>query len=135
MDTGQPWEDWVREMDDPRIAHTKPEALDDITVLDLSYKSYAGCYCSSLLAEFGGGVLRIEPPEGDFIRTCTPYGMLYEGEGLNYLTEGRNKFHITLNLEKPEGREILKNQRGMWKMCVNLLQCPFNERSTILRRS
>jgi len=108
----QPWTDWVKERDDPGIAHTKPEALDDITVLDLSYKSYAGCYCSSLLAEFGAEVLRIEPPEGDFIRTCTPYGMLYKGEGLNYLTEGRNKFHITLNLERAEGREILKGLVG-----------------------
>jgi len=98
----------VKERDDPRIAHTKPEAINDITVLDLSYKSFAGCYCSSMLAEFGASVLRIEPPEGDFIRTCTPYGMLYKGEGLNYLTEGRNKFHITLNLNEPEGREILK---------------------------
>jgi len=102
------WADWVRERGDPRIAHTKPEALDDITVLDLSSKSYAGCYCSSLLAELGAQVLRIEPPEGDFIRTCTPYGMLYKGEGLIYLAEGRNKFHITLNLKEPEGREILK---------------------------
>ncbi len=102
------WADWIRERDDPRIAHTKPEALDDITVLDLSYKSFAGCYCSSLLAEFGAEVLRIEPPEGDFIRSCTPYGTLYQGEGLNYLTEGRNKFHMTLDLEKPEGGEILK---------------------------
>jgi len=102
------WADWVRERDDPKIARTKPEALDDITVLDLSYKSFAGCYCSSLLAEFGAEVLRIEPPQGDFIRTCTPYGMLYKGEGLNYLTEGRNKFHITLNLEKSEAREVLK---------------------------
>jgi crotonobetainyl-CoA:carnitine CoA-transferase CaiB-like acyl-CoA transferase len=102
------WTDWIREKDDPRIAHTKPEALDDITVLDLSYKSFAGCYCSSMLAEFGAKVLRIEPPEGDFIRSCTPYGMLHQGEGLNYLTEGRNKFHITLNLREPEGREILK---------------------------
>lgn len=102
------WATWVRERDDPAIAHTKAEALDDITVLDLSYKSFAGCYCSSMLAEFGAEVLRIEPPEGDFIRTCTPYGMLYKGEGLNYLTEGRNKFHITLNLQEPEGRDILK---------------------------
>jgi len=100
MVTEQPWADWVKEKDDPRIAHTRPEALDDITVLDLSNKSYAGCYCSSLLAEFGAEVLRIEPPEGDFLRTCTPYGILYKGEGLNYLTEGRNKFHITLNLKK-----------------------------------
>ena len=105
----QRWSDWIRERDDPRIAHTKPEALDDITVLDLSYKNFAGCYCSSMLAEFGAKVLRIEPPGGDFIRSCTPYGMMHEGEGLNYLTEGRNKFHITLNLEKPEGREILKS--------------------------
>jgi CoA:oxalate CoA-transferase len=104
----QSWADWVRERDDLRIAHTKPEALDDITVLDLSSKSFAGCLCSSLLAEFGAEVLRIEPPEGDFLRICTPYGMLYKGEGLNYLTEGRNKFHITLDLSKPEGREILK---------------------------
>ncbi len=108
MKIEQPWTDWIKERDNPRIAHTKPEALDDIIVLDLSYKSFAGCYCSSMLAEFGAEVLRIEPPEGDFIRTCTPYGMLYKGEGLNYLTEGRNKFHITLNLKEPEGREILK---------------------------
>ena len=104
----QSWSDWIRERDDPRIARTKPEALDDITVLDLSYKSFAGCQCSSLLAEFGAEVLRIEPPEGDFLRISTPYGMLYKGEGLNYLTEGRNKFHITLDLSRPEGRKILK---------------------------
>jgi CoA:oxalate CoA-transferase len=104
----QIWGDWVKERDNPLIAQTKPEALDDITVLDLSYKSFAGCYCSSMLAEFGAEVLRIEPPEGDFIRICTPYGMLYKDEGLNYLTEGRNKLHITLDLKKPTGREILK---------------------------
>ena len=34
--------------------------------------------------------------------------MLHKGEGLNYLTEGRNKSHITLNLREPEGRELLK---------------------------
>jgi len=102
------WEDWVRARDDPRIARTRAEALDDITVLDLSSKNFAGCYGSSMLAEFGARVLRVEPPEGDFIRTCTPYGMLHKAEGLNYLTEGRNKYHITLNLAKPEGREILK---------------------------
>ena len=108
METGPNWTDWVREKSDPRTGRAKPEALDDLTVLDLSYKSFAGCYCSSLLAEFGAEVIRIEPPEGDFIRTCTPYGMLFKGEGLNYLTEGRNKFHVTLNLKEPEGREILR---------------------------
>lgn len=104
----QTWSDWVRERDDPRIAHTKPEALSDMIALDLSYKSFAGCYCSSMLAEFGAEVLRIEPTGGDFIRTWTPHGMRHKGEGLVYLTEGRNKSHITLNLEEPEGRDILK---------------------------
>jgi CoA:oxalate CoA-transferase len=100
--------DWFRQQDDPKIAHTKLEALDDITVLDLSYNSFAGSFCTSLLAEFGAEVIKIEPPEGDFLRTCTPYGILHKGEGLNYLSEGRNKFHITLDLKKAEAREILK---------------------------
>jgi crotonobetainyl-CoA:carnitine CoA-transferase CaiB-like acyl-CoA transferase len=103
------WSDWVRAQDDPKIADTKPEALDDITVLDLSNKSFAGCFCSSVLSEFGAQVIRIEPPGGDFIRTCTPYGFMYKGEGLNYLTEGRNKFHVTLDLARPEARDILKD--------------------------
>lgn len=102
------WSEWIRDRDDPKNAGAKAQALDDITILDLSYKSFAGCYCSSMLAEFGAQVLRVEPSEGDFIRTCTPYGIQYQGEGLNYLTEGRNKFHITLNLDKPEARELLK---------------------------
>lgn len=105
----QTWADWVRERNNPKVSGSKPEALDDITVLDLSYNSYGGCYCSSLLAEFGAEILRVEPPQGDFIRKCTPYGSLYKGEGFNYLSEGRNKFHVTLNLDKPEGREMLRS--------------------------
>jgi len=102
------WSDWIRERDDPAIAATRPEALDDLLVLDLSSRSFAGCHCSSVLAEHGAEVLRIEPPGGDFIRTCTPFGIVYEGEGLNYLSEGRNKHHITLDLGKPDAREIFR---------------------------
>jgi crotonobetainyl-CoA:carnitine CoA-transferase CaiB-like acyl-CoA transferase len=105
----QPLAAWIRERDDPKIANTKPEALDDLTVLDLSYNNYGGCYCSSLLSELGAQVIRVEPPEGDFLRTCTPDGLLYKKEGLIYLSEGRNKFHVTLNLKEPEGREMLKS--------------------------
>jgi CoA:oxalate CoA-transferase len=106
------WADWadeVKGLDDPWLAQGKPEALDDILVLDLSYNNYAGCYCSSLLAEFGADVIRIEPPGGDFLRTCTPYGFYHAGEGLNYLTEGRNKLHVTVSLETEEGRDILRS--------------------------
>jgi crotonobetainyl-CoA:carnitine CoA-transferase CaiB-like acyl-CoA transferase len=100
--------EWMREQDDPVIANTKLEALEDISILDLSHNCLSGSYCTSLLSEFGAEVVKIEPTEGDFLRTCTPYGLKHMGEGLNYLSEGRNKFHITLNLEKAEAREILK---------------------------
>jgi len=103
------WSDWIRERDDPKTARYKPEALDDILVLDLSSNNFAGCYCTSMLSEFGAEVLRVEPPAGDFIRKWTPYGVLYKDEGLNYLSEGRNKFHITLTLGKTEANEILKS--------------------------
>jgi crotonobetainyl-CoA:carnitine CoA-transferase CaiB-like acyl-CoA transferase len=103
------WSDWIRAKDDPGNAHMKPEALDDLTVLDLSSRSFAGCCCSTVLAEYGAQVIRVEPPGGDFIRSCTPYGFLHKGEGLNYLTEGRNKFHITLDLQNPDARELLKD--------------------------
>jgi len=102
------WADWIRAKDDFQTAGAKPEALADLVVLDLSSGSYAGAYCSSMLAEFGAEVIRIEPPGGDFLRTCSPYGMEYKGEGINYLTEGRNKYHVTLDLDHAEGREIFK---------------------------
>ena len=104
----QPLSAWMRERNDPKVAQTKLEALDDVSILDLSYNSFAGSFCTSLLSEFGAEVVKIEPSEGDFLRTCTPNGILHKGEGLNYLSEGRNKFHITLNLEKAEARRILK---------------------------
>jgi len=103
-----PWEEWIRLKTDPGRAHEKPEALDDLVVLDLSHGNMGGSVCSSVLAAFGAEVIRIEPPEGDLVRAFSPYGMKYLGTGLGYLVEGRNKFHITLNLEAPEGRELLK---------------------------
>ena len=45
------WADHIRSLDDPAKAFDKPEALDDLVILDLSSRSMAGCYCSSLLAE------------------------------------------------------------------------------------
>jgi len=67
-----PWHDWAKENCNPFKAPEKPEALDDIVVLDLSYGSFAGLYCSSLLAEYGAKVIRVEPPEGDIARKMTP---------------------------------------------------------------
>jgi len=104
-----PWEEWIRERDDPTTAAGKPEALEDIVVLDLSHRSMAGVICSAFLAEFGARVIRIEPPGGDVARFFSPFGLDHEGTGLGYLVEGRNKLHITLDRTQEVGRAILKD--------------------------
>ena len=106
------WADHIRSLDDPAKAFDKPEALDDLVILDLSSRSMAGCYCSSLLAELGAETIRIEPPGGDLVRTYSPNGVMHRGTGMAYLQEGRNKYHVTLNLETKGGQEILKSLAG-----------------------
>jgi len=106
------WTERIRALDDPASAYKKPEALDDLVVLDLSSRSMAGCFCSSLLAELGAETIRIEPPGGDFVRTYSPSGIMHKETGLAYLQEGRNKYHVTLDLETEEGRDILKSLAG-----------------------
>ena len=106
------WADHIRSLDDPAKNFEKPEALDDLVVIDISSRSMAGCYCSSLLAELGAETIRVEPPGGDLLRTYSPNGIMVKDTGLAYLQEGRNKYHITLNLETKEGREMLESLVG-----------------------
>jgi len=95
----------------------KPENLDRIRVLDLSKGMIIGNWCSSMLSELGAETIKAEPPDGDPLRWQTPFGrkeyMLKDVEtgepiGLHFLHEMRNKQSITLDLEKPEGRDLLK---------------------------
>src|SRR3970040_2725542 len=102
----QPWEEWIRSESDPRSAFAKPEALDDLLIVDVSQKSVAGIVCTAFLAELGAEVLKVEPPGGDPARDWGPPDFTHKGEGLAYLSEGRNKYYITLNLEAPEGRDL-----------------------------
>lgn len=102
------WPDWARARTDPATAFARPEALDDLLVVDCSQASFAGLVASSFLAELGAEVIRVEPPGGDPARHFTPFGLVRDGTGLGYLVEGRNKFHVTLDLEAARGREILR---------------------------
>jgi crotonobetainyl-CoA:carnitine CoA-transferase CaiB-like acyl-CoA transferase len=99
---------WAHQATNPKDITGKPEALDDMVVIDASYGSFAGLFASSILSEMGAQVIRIEPPEGDTARKMSPYGMMINGTGLGYLVEGRNKSHITLNVADEKGREIFK---------------------------
>lgn len=99
---------WAHENTKPEDIFRKPEALDDLLVLDLSYASFSGLFASSLLSEMGAEVVRIEPPGGDLARKMTPEGLMIEDAGLGYLVEGRNKLHITLDITTEEGKAIFR---------------------------
>jgi crotonobetainyl-CoA:carnitine CoA-transferase CaiB-like acyl-CoA transferase len=99
---------WTHKETNPDDVSHKPEALDDMLVLDVSYGSFAGLFASSILAEMGAEVIRIEPPQGDIARKMTPYGIMIYDSGLPYIVEGRNKFHITLDFMNKEGKTLLK---------------------------
>ncbi|MGP8050296.1 MAG: CaiB/BaiF CoA transferase family protein [Desulfobaccales bacterium] len=100
------WFEWARERTHPTQASLKPEALDDLLVIDVSSGSMGGPVCSSMLAELGATVIRIEPPGGDVTRKFSPFGIMHQDTGLGYLAEGRNKYHVSLDLTKAESREF-----------------------------
>lgn len=83
----------------------QPQALDGITVLDLT-RVVAGPYGGSILGDFGANVIKIEVPvKGDDARGYGPYR---NGESMYYANLNRNKKGITLNLKSEEGKEIFK---------------------------
>ena len=67
----------------------------------------AGPYCATFLAEFGADVVKVElPGTGDPVRK---FGTPTEcGDTLVWMSEGRNKRSIELDLRSPEGAETLK---------------------------
>ena len=99
---------WAHRETHPDEVPSKPEALDDMLVIDASRGSFAGLFASSILAELGAEVIRLEPPEGDLARKMSPYGLMINDTGLGYLVEGRNKSHITLDVTKEEGGKLFK---------------------------
>lgn len=99
---------WAHRETDPEKIPGKPEALGGTVVLDISRGSFGGLFASSLLAEMGAEVIRVEPPGGDPARKMTPYGRMVGDAGLAYLTEGRNKHHVTLDVAREEGARLFR---------------------------
>ncbi|MHB8668600.1 MAG: CaiB/BaiF CoA transferase family protein [Burkholderiales bacterium] len=77
--------------------------LEGIKVLDLSH-ALAGPFCSTMLADYGAQVIKIEPPGfGDIARAWgTP---LPGGETDYFVSLHRNKQGMVLDLKNPQGRE------------------------------
>ncbi|MEZ5143452.1 MAG: CaiB/BaiF CoA-transferase family protein [Acidimicrobiales bacterium] len=83
------------------------QPLDGIRVLDLG-NYIAGPFCATVLGEFGADVIKVERPgTGDLGRR---FGTETEcGDTLVWLSEGRNKRSLTLDLRDQRGREILRD--------------------------
>jgi crotonobetainyl-CoA:carnitine CoA-transferase CaiB-like acyl-CoA transferase len=80
--------------------------LDGIKVLDLT-QVYSGPFCTLLLKDMGADIIKIERPgAGDLIRSDVPHTAGMEGGA--YITLNRGKKSVTLNLQSPKGRNILK---------------------------
>lgn len=80
-------------------------ALDGIKVIELG-GLIAGPYASSLFAQFGAEVIKIESPgEGDPLRR---WRKLHNGTSVWWYSLSRNKKSVTLNLKSEEGREIVR---------------------------
>ena len=89
-DSRNSWYDWARERTDPAHAPQKPEALSDLLVLDVSAGNMGGPVCSSMLAELGAQVIRIEPPGGDVdqeIRAPSAPGIKIPAWGISWKEE------------------------------------------------
>lgn len=78
--------------------------LSGIRVLDLS-SIIAAPVAATTLGDFGAEVVKVEEPgRGDFMRRSAAAP---GGRSLQWVQDGRNKSSITLNLRKPEAREIV----------------------------
>src|SRR3982074_2539279 len=58
----------------------------------------------SPLADLGAGVIKVEPPQGDYIREMT--WPIIEGNSLLHLHIHRSKRSVVLDLRTPEGVEV-----------------------------
>lgn len=90
-----------------------PGPLSHIKVLDLS-RVMAGPWAGQLLADLGAEVIKVERPgAGDDTRGWGP-PFLKASDGTEtresgyYLSVNRGKRSLTLNIEKPEGQEIVR---------------------------
>ncbi|WP_433410379.1 CaiB/BaiF CoA transferase family protein [Saccharomonospora azurea] len=83
-------------------------ALRGVRVIDLT-QALAGPFCTSVLADHGADVVKVEAPRGDFMRNNGPFADDDEQRpyGGTFASANRNKRSVVLDLKKPEARDVL----------------------------
>ncbi len=79
------------------------EILAGVRVLDFT-TIVSGPYCTRLLADLGAEVIKIEPPEGDFIRIQPP---LRAGKSAYFASLNCGKKSLAIDLRQPEACELI----------------------------
>lgn len=78
--------------------------LSGYRVLELG-STIAGPFCGRLFADFGAEVIKIEPREGDGVRSA---GRQFQGKSLYAASILRNKKLISLDLRQSKGQELAR---------------------------
>ena len=78
-------------------------ALEDVTVLDLSH-ALAGPFATTMLADYGATVIKIEPPDGDISRSWGP--PFYGSETAYFVNLNRNKKSVAIDLKHRDGKAL-----------------------------
>jgi len=81
-------------------------AASDVRILDMADER--GSFCGKLMADAGACVTKVEPPSGDPGRFIGPFwhGVFHPERSLPFWYHNTNKRGITLDIEKPRGREL-----------------------------
>jgi crotonobetainyl-CoA:carnitine CoA-transferase CaiB-like acyl-CoA transferase len=82
----------------------RPRALEGIRVLDVT-QFMAGPFCSTIFADLGADVIKIEPPSGDSTRQMVG---ATGAESPSFNAVNRGKRSLIVNLKVPDGRELFK---------------------------
>ena len=92
--------------DSPHIrgASAHPRALDGVRVLDVT-QFMAGPFCSTILADLGADVIKIEPPSGDSTRQMVGAS---GSESPSFNAVNRGKRSLVVNLKLPEGQQLVQ---------------------------
>ncbi|OFX43656.1 MAG: hypothetical protein A2046_16015 [Bacteroidetes bacterium GWA2_30_7] len=83
----------------------KKQIFEGITILDFC-QVIAGSYATTLLADLGAEIIKVEPPEvGDTLRNTGPK---INGVSTFFIQVNRNKKSLCIDLKSPKGLEIIK---------------------------